>query len=65
MHIDEDCVRRRAYRIWEAEGRPSNRHSEHWERARCEIETELRLATEHMGDVDHRLNLHVDEVLCA
>lgn len=30
-------VSRRAYTIWEAEGRPEGRHEEHWYRAESEI----------------------------
>lgn len=65
MIIDEDCVRRRAYRIWEAEGRPVGRDDEHWRRAHDDIERENSRATEHMGDMDHRLPLHVEEVLAV
>lgn len=63
MDINEDCIRRRAYRIWEAEGRPPGRFEDHWRRARCEIESELRRASQHVGDADHRLPLHVEEAL--
>lgn len=32
--MDRDQEQReRAYRIWEEEGRPSDKHQEHWERA--------------------------------
>ncbi len=34
---DED-IRRRAHELWEQEGRPHGKDSEHWERARREIE---------------------------
>src|SRR5207237_1186814 len=30
---DEDDIRRKAYEIWESEGRPEGRHDEHWRRA--------------------------------
>lgn len=33
----EEHIRRRAYEIWEAEGRPVGREAEHWEQARREI----------------------------
>jgi len=33
-------VRKRAYTIWEAEGRPEGRHEEHWYRAEQEITPE-------------------------
>ncbi|HLO75044.1 MAG TPA: DUF2934 domain-containing protein [Magnetospirillum sp.] len=65
MDIDENAIRRRAYRIWEAEGRPPEKFEEHMRRARREIEVEFRRATAHVGDVDHRLNppLQVEEAL--
>ena len=37
MNIDER-IRQRAYEIWEAEGRPDGRQTEHWQRARDELE---------------------------
>jgi hypothetical protein len=65
MHIDEDEIRRRAYRLWEAEGRPEGRWDEHWRRARAEIEREFRRATEQAGKIEHRMNppLEVEEAL--
>lgn len=33
----EDAVRRRAYALWEEEGRPHGRDREHWERAEREV----------------------------
>lgn len=33
---DEEDLRRRAYSIWEREGRPEGRHGDHWEQARRE-----------------------------
>lgn len=65
MDIDENAIRRRAYRTWEAEGRPPEQFDAHMRRARAEIEAEFRRATEHVGDVDHRLNppLQVEEAL--
>jgi Protein of unknown function (DUF2934) len=32
-----DAIARRAYELWEAEGRPAGRHDEHWRRAEEEI----------------------------
>lgn len=65
MDIDENLIRRRAYRIWEAEGRPPEKYEDHMRRARREIEAEFRRATDHVGDVEHRLNppLQVEEAL--
>ncbi|WP_236025170.1 DUF2934 domain-containing protein [Arenibaculum pallidiluteum] len=37
MFEREERVRRRAYEIWEREGRPDGRHDEHWVRALAEI----------------------------
>lgn len=65
MDIDENVIRRRAFRTWDAEGRPPERYEEFYRRARAEIEAEFRRATDHVGDVDHRMNppLHVEEAL--
>lgn len=30
---DEHDIRRKAYELWESEGRPEGRHDEHWRRA--------------------------------
>jgi|SRR4051812_42979836 hypothetical protein len=35
--VDLDDVRRRAYEIYEREGRPEGRHEEHWRRAEEEV----------------------------
>lgn len=32
-----DLIRRRAYAIWEREGRPDGCHEDHWRRARNEM----------------------------
>lgn len=37
---DDEQIRRRAHDIWEREGRPHGRDTEHWQRARHEIESE-------------------------
>ncbi len=65
MDIDENAVRRRAYRTWDAEGRPAEKFDDYLRRARHEIEAEFRRATEHVGDVEHHLNppLQVEEAL--
>lgn len=31
---DDDKIRRKAYEIWEDEGRPEGRHDDHWRQAR-------------------------------
>ena len=40
--LDEQ-IRRRAYEIWETQGRPHGRDEEHWQRAREEIGSEVRV----------------------
>lgn len=37
-NIDEEEIRRRAYAIWEAEGRPQGRELAHWAAAQLELE---------------------------
>ena len=32
----EEKIKKRAYELWEAEGRPENRHHEHWSKAKQE-----------------------------
>lgn len=34
---DDEKIRRRAYEIWEREGRPEGRESEHWQMAAAEL----------------------------
>ncbi|MBZ9920832.1 MULTISPECIES: DUF2934 domain-containing protein [unclassified Mesorhizobium] len=36
----EELIKRRAYEIWEREGRPPGREQEHWDQAVQEIEAE-------------------------
>ncbi len=33
MQGDEDDIRRKAYDLWEEEGRPEGKHHEHWHKA--------------------------------
>lgn len=40
MDTREERIKRRAYEIWEREGRPTGREQEHWDRAVQEIEGE-------------------------
>lgn len=37
METDDERIRKRAYAIWEEEGRPFGRDSEHWQRAHDEM----------------------------
>lgn len=34
---DEDLIKKRAYALWESEGRPEGRHDEHWDKAFREL----------------------------
>lgn len=65
MDIDENAIRRRAFRTWDAEGRPADRFEDYLRRARRDIEQEFLRATRHVGDVTHRMNppLSVEEAL--
>ncbi|HTH15541.1 MAG TPA: hypothetical protein VL974_02720 [Magnetospirillum sp.] len=65
MELDEDAIRRRAFRTWDAEGRPADKFDDYLKRARQDIEEEFRRATEHVGEIHHRLNppLRVEEAL--
>ncbi|RWC55127.1 DUF2934 domain-containing protein [Mesorhizobium sp.] len=40
MESREERIKRRAYEIWEREGRPTGREQEHWDQAVQEIEAE-------------------------
>lgn len=35
----EDDIRRKAYQIWEKEGRPDGRAPDHWEQAQAELDS--------------------------
>ena len=37
MSDDEDLIRRKAFELWEAEGRPDGRSLEFWDRAKAEL----------------------------
>ncbi|MGO4637129.1 DUF2934 domain-containing protein [Mesorhizobium sp. 2RAF45] len=40
MDSRDERIKRRAYEIWEREGRPAGRDQEHWDQAVQEIEAE-------------------------
>jgi hypothetical protein len=40
--ISDDAIRKRAYHIWEREGRPHGHDFEHWVRAQVELVAEAR-----------------------
>lgn len=42
---DEDSIRRRAYAIWEREGRPHGRDRDHWLQAQWELTGEEAAAS--------------------
>jgi hypothetical protein len=46
---DDEHIRRKAYEIWESEGRPAGQHDEHWRRARENFRTD-KGAAEISGD---------------
>lgn len=53
-----ECISARSILIWEREGRPEGLESEIWERARLEIEDELRAALDgQAGFVPPRLEI--------
>ncbi len=41
----EAIIRERAYRLWEAEGRPDGRHEHHWSAAEQEIGADPRVSS--------------------
>ncbi len=47
---DDARIREKAYAIWEREGRPDDRHEEHWARARREIEAESGAAAKRTAE---------------
>ena len=40
LETRDDRIRRRAYQIWEASGRPESQHQDHWFKAAAEIDAE-------------------------
>jgi hypothetical protein len=42
--IPEQVIRQRSYEIWQLEGCPEGKTSEHWSRAKMELEIEYRVA---------------------
>ena len=49
---DSNRIQQRAYEIWEREGRPGNRHAEHWIQACQECEAEDGAAAMPAGSGD-------------
>ncbi|AZO41512.1 DUF2934 domain-containing protein [Mesorhizobium sp. M7D.F.Ca.US.005.01.1.1] len=50
MDSREERIKRRAYEIWEREGRPAGREEEHWDQAVQEIEAEGPEAEREVAD---------------
>jgi hypothetical protein len=46
---DDDRISKRAYQIWESEGRPHGRDGEHWDRATREIQAETKTKVQSAG----------------
>jgi Protein of unknown function (DUF2934) len=44
--ISEEAIRKRAYDIWEREGRPHGRDFEHWVRAQVELAAEVTVISD-------------------
>jgi hypothetical protein len=42
--IPEHVIRQRSYEIWQREGCPEGKTTEHWSRAKAELEIEHRVA---------------------
>jgi hypothetical protein len=62
MHQGEDDdIRRKAYEIWESEGRPEGRHREHWRRAH-ETFKEDKGAAEASGEEMHTQDMHTQDL---
>ncbi|YCI05488.1 DUF2934 domain-containing protein [Ensifer sp. D2-11] len=50
----EELIRRRAYAIWEQEGRPDGQHQRHWEQAAREMQGPEMQGSEMQGPETHR-----------
>ncbi len=49
MMVTDEVIAKRAFDIWEREGRPQGRDQEHWFRAECELRTESMKEQEARG----------------
>ncbi|MGK9236843.1 DUF2934 domain-containing protein [Inquilinus limosus] len=56
MSDREERIRRRAYEIWEALGRPEGGQQEHWARAEAEILAEESEGTDSVPEGAEELN---------
>lgn len=53
--IDTDWIARRAYALWEEEGRPDGRHEIHWQEARRAWETSQAGASATSENAERRI----------
>lgn len=58
MTDDEDQQRKRAYRLWEQEGRPHGRDLEHWHRAQEQHESTEHSEEERPAPTGHPEEVH-------
>lgn len=56
MTDQHECIRKRAYEIWEQEGRPEGREEEHWKQAA----REMALDSDHTEGGDRANSLNDD-----
>lgn len=54
--IDTDWIARRAYALWEEEGRPDGRHDIHWQEARQAWETSQAGASATSENAERRIS---------
>lgn len=50
----QEKIRRRAYEIWDAEGRVDGCQEDHWRRAEAEVEAEVQPPERHSHERSHR-----------
>ncbi|WP_312170915.1 DUF2934 domain-containing protein [Stutzerimonas kunmingensis] len=50
--MNDEQIRQRAYEIWQAEGQPEGKESEHWQRARDEMEPFYKEGNAEAGSVE-------------
>lgn len=50
-HIPAEAIRKRAYEIWQREGKPQNKSLEHWQRAETELRDDFALITLYRGQI--------------
>ncbi|MCQ4297917.1 DUF2934 domain-containing protein [Pseudomonas stutzeri] len=50
--MNEEQIRQRAYEIWQAEGQPEGMETEHWQRARDEMEPFYKEGDAEAGSIE-------------